>query len=228
MKRSVENELLAAVRRLQRSVDHLAAENTELKAVIAEKDKRIAELEAELAKSKKNSSTSSKPPSSDIVKPSRPWKKRGKRKIGGQPGHPKQERRPFSPEEIDETHDHELLACPCCCGPVRLLDDDPKTAQQVDLPKEPVPIKVREDRAPVYWCDGCETKVTAPMPIEIERVVTQGTRSERGRKWCERIWTVMATCAQQGRSAFDFILESVEAYFHGRAGPSLLPQPSPG
>jgi len=64
--------------------------------------------------------------------------------------------------------------------------------------------------------------------VVIDRVVTQGTRSERGRQWCERIWTVMATCARQGRSAFEFILESVDAYFHGRPGPSLLPQPSPG
>ena len=33
---------------------------------------RIAALEAELAKAKKNSSNSSKPPSSDIVKPPKP------------------------------------------------------------------------------------------------------------------------------------------------------------
>jgi transposase len=61
--------------------------------------------------------------------------------------------------------------------------------------------------------------------VVIDRLVTQGTRSERGRQWCERIWTVVATCAQQGRSAFDFIRESVDAYFEGRPGPSLLPQP---
>ena len=35
-------------------------------------DERIAALEAELAKAKKNSSNSSKPPSSDIVKPPKP------------------------------------------------------------------------------------------------------------------------------------------------------------
>jgi transposase len=64
--------------------------------------------------------------------------------------------------------------------------------------------------------------------VVIDRLVTQGTRSERGRQWCERIWTVMATCAQQGRSAFDFILETVKAHFANRPTPSLLsPQPAP-
>jgi transposase len=64
--------------------------------------------------------------------------------------------------------------------------------------------------------------------VVIDRLVTQGTRSERGRMWCERIWTVMATCAQQGRSAFTFILETIEAYFANRPTPSLLDlQPSP-
>ncbi|MBU1108477.1 MAG: hypothetical protein KKB51_17510, partial [Candidatus Riflebacteria bacterium] len=41
---------------------------------------------------------------------------------------------------------------------------------------------------------------------------TQGTRSAKGRQSNERLWTVVATCALQGRSAFNFILESVKAY----------------
>jgi len=49
----------------------------------------------------------------------------------------------------------------------------------------------------------------------------RGTRSEKGRRWCERIWTVVATCAQQGRSAFDFVFASVEAHFSGLPPPSL-------
>jgi transposase len=59
--------------------------------------------------------------------------------------------------------------------------------------------------------------------VVIDRRITQGTRSEKGRRWCERIWTVIATCAQQGRSAFQFLLESVEAHLSGVAPPSLLP-----
>lgn len=59
----------------------------------------------------------------------------------------------------------------------------------------------------------------------IDRKVTQGTRGEAGRRWCERIWTTLATCAQRGRSAFAYLIETITAYFHGRAGPSLLALP---
>ena len=59
--------------------------------------------------------------------------------------------------------------------------------------------------------------------VVIDRRITQGTRSEKGRRWCERIWTVIATCAQQGRSAFQFLFDSVQAHLSGTAPPSLLP-----
>jgi transposase len=59
--------------------------------------------------------------------------------------------------------------------------------------------------------------------VVIDRLVTQGTRGEAGNRWCERIWTVIATCAQQGRSVFDYLLAAVEAHFQQGAVPSLLP-----
>jgi transposase len=59
--------------------------------------------------------------------------------------------------------------------------------------------------------------------VVIDRRITQGTRGEKGRRWCERIWTVIATCCQQGRSVFDYLSDAVAAYFHGAAAPSLLP-----
>ena len=59
--------------------------------------------------------------------------------------------------------------------------------------------------------------------VVIDRLITQGTRSERGRRWCERIWTAIATCAQQGRSVFEFLRQTITAYFHGLLAPSLLP-----
>lgn len=61
--------------------------------------------------------------------------------------------------------------------------------------------------------------------VVIDRKVTQGTRGMAGRRWCERIWTVLATCAQQGHSAFRFIHQSVLAYFQQRPTPALLPLP---
>jgi len=59
--------------------------------------------------------------------------------------------------------------------------------------------------------------------VVIDRHITQGTRSIKGRKSNERLWTVIATCALQGRSAYHFILEAVRAFFSNLPSPSLLP-----
>ncbi|NLX57885.1 MAG: transposase [Phycisphaerae bacterium] len=59
--------------------------------------------------------------------------------------------------------------------------------------------------------------------VVIDRRMTQGTRGEAGRQWCERFWTVRATCAQQGRSVFDSLHAAVTAHFAGQPAPSLLP-----
>ena len=58
--------------------------------------------------------------------------------------------------------------------------------------------------------------------VVIDRLVTQGSRSVAGRQWLERIWSVLATCAQRGRSAFAFLVDSVNAFFHGQPTRSLL------
>jgi transposase len=58
--------------------------------------------------------------------------------------------------------------------------------------------------------------------VVIDRHVTQGTRGEAGRRWCERIWTVIATCRQQGRSVFEYLAAAVAAAFQQTAVPSLL------
>jgi len=62
--------------------------------------------------------------------------------------------------------------------------------------------------------------------VVIDRHITQGSRSETGRRWLERIWTTIATCTQQGRSVFEFILEAVRANFHGEPAPTLVPDTS--
>jgi transposase len=59
--------------------------------------------------------------------------------------------------------------------------------------------------------------------VVIDRRITQGTRGERGDRWCERIWTVMATCSQQGRSVFAYLEAAVMAWLHGEEAPTLLP-----
>jgi transposase len=59
--------------------------------------------------------------------------------------------------------------------------------------------------------------------VVIDRHVTQGTRSPRGRHDCGRIWSTIASCSIQGRSAFDFIKDSIMARYCGAGEyPSFL------
>jgi transposase len=58
--------------------------------------------------------------------------------------------------------------------------------------------------------------------VVIDRLVTQGTRGETGQRWSERIWTVIATCGQQGRSVWEYLSQAVQAHWHGSAAPALL------
>ena len=60
--------------------------------------------------------------------------------------------------------------------------------------------------------------------VVIDRLITQGTRSERGDRWCERIWTVIATCTQQGRSVFEYLEAAVGAWLADTDPPTLLPE----
>jgi transposase len=60
--------------------------------------------------------------------------------------------------------------------------------------------------------------------VVIDRLITQGTRSEGGNRWCERIWTVIATCTQQGRSVFEYLEAAVGSWFADTDPPPLLPE----
>jgi len=59
-------------------------------------------------------------------------------------------------------------------------------------------------------------------PIVIDRRITQGTRGDAGMRWCERIWTILATCKKQERNVFDFIHESIIAHWSNQKHPSLI------
>ena len=58
--------------------------------------------------------------------------------------------------------------------------------------------------------------------VVLDRHVTQGTRGDQGRRWCERIWTVLATCRQQGVSVFAYLRAAIGHWMAGRETPSLL------
>jgi transposase len=149
---------------LQARVDSLEAELAALKQV-------VAQLAQQLAAARKDSSTSSKPPSSDIVKPPKPPPPDGqeKRRIGGQPGHPKHERAAFSPEAINGgSFDHRLDSCPGCGHDLLpTLTLPPRVVHQIDVRE--VPLSIEEHRSHPAWCPHCRKMNQAPLPPRIER-----------------------------------------------------------
>ena len=69
--------------------------------------------------------------------------------------------------------------------------------------------------------NGTERQI---RPVVIDRRITQGTRGEAGMRWCERIWTTIATCKKQQRNVFDFIHESIIAHWSNKNYPLLICQ----
>jgi transposase len=113
---------------------------------------RIAELEAEIARLKKNSSNSSKPPSSDIVKPEKSANENGtreKRPRGAQQGHTRHLRQPFPPSHVDIFVELTLENCPQCGGALEQIGEAPEIHQQVELVEKPY--RVTEYQLPQYW-----------------------------------------------------------------------------
>jgi len=143
--------------------EFIAAAIAPLVARIDEQTKQIATLQSEVARLKKNSSNSSKPPSSDIVKPPKPALPHGgKRKIGAQPGHGRHERMPFGPEQIDRMENYTLHECPDCGGRVRPIAAPPQVLQQVEL--LPQQVEVVEHRAGACQCVRCGKVHYAALP----------------------------------------------------------------
>jgi len=136
---------------------------------------RIATLEAELAKAKKNSSNSSKPPSSDMVKPPRPSAKDGKkRKRGAQPGHPQHLRPIFPPEAVNHIESYTLDCCPNCGGSLRPAKRSPDVLRQIEITETPT--LVSEHRGLAYWCPHCRKFHYAPLPNAVVKAGLFGPR----------------------------------------------------
>ena len=96
----------------------------------------VQQLREKIARLEKNSSNSSKPPSSDITNPQPENKKKKKRKIGGQKGHPKHNRSLFESNEIDKTIIHKLPAKEIDRRGLVPLPQTESALQQIDLPKK--------------------------------------------------------------------------------------------
>jgi len=133
---------------------------------------RIRVLEEKIARLEKDSNNSSKPPSSDIVKPQRAIRQtRRKRKRGGQRGHRKFQRPSFTPEQIDKVIEYELPD-----QDSKGLDplDEWFVLQQVELPKKMY--TVTEHRARKYRNPLTGKIQITPIPAAIRQGGLLGAR----------------------------------------------------
>jgi transposase len=140
-----------------------------LEARDASLEARIAELEKRLGK---NSTNSSKPPSSDGLKRTKSQRpKNSGRKPGGQPGHPGQTLRQSETPDIIVAIP--LDTCPECCADLR---DQPATSEDIrqvfDLP--PIALQVTEYRAQRKTCPNCTHATTAGFPSHVRAPAQYG------------------------------------------------------
>lgn len=147
-----------------------------LERQLAEIQVRLAQVEAQLAASKKTSRNSSKPPSSDVVKPpKKPTKDGEERKIGGQPDHDLHVRTPFPDDQVDFV-ELRCIECPDCHGPVVPSKEPPKVLQQVDLLLPSEMISVIGFRSHACWCRKCKQVHYAPVDEATRRAGLVGPR----------------------------------------------------
>lgn len=160
----------------RRNIQALLARNEELQSRVKELETENAQLRAELAAARKHSGNSSKPPSSDIVKHSpKPRGASGRRKIGGQPGHPRHQRPRFPPDQIDERKVHGVGACQDCGSRnLELLPDPAQVVQQVELLLKP--FRVTEHVVQACRCRDCQKVSTGELPAAIAKTGLVGPR----------------------------------------------------
>jgi transposase len=148
----------------------------ELEAQVAERDQliaslrahievltaRVAELEARLGR---NSSNSSKPPSSDPPGTRRKEPSGTGRKRGGQPGHPGAKRELLPEEEVDEVKRFVPKRCGQCRTHLRGEDPAPLRHQVTEVP--PIKPVVTEYQCHALTCEQCGAVTRAELPPDV-------------------------------------------------------------
>lgn len=156
---------------LRTRIAELEAVAAEQAKALAEKDAQIARLEQQvrelLERLNRNSSNSSKPPSSDPpnVRAERQAKARGKsgKKPGGQPGHKGTQRALLPPEQVDDFVDHFPTACGNCWEALpRTPDALAQRYQTIELPA--VKLFAVEHRVHTVTC-SCGYRTAAGFEI---------------------------------------------------------------
>jgi transposase len=147
----------------------LRKENTQLKADIAVLRKLLQEA---LDKLKKNSSNSSKPPSTDIVRKTVSLRTSSSKSLGGQKGHLGSTLEKSL--EIDQIIVHAVECCSCCGEDLKNVNLDRITSHQVfDLPQ--IKLKVIEHQAEVKSCPNCAKENKAIFPTYASQPTQYGS-----------------------------------------------------
>lgn len=150
-------------------VERLRRENERLRKQLAEQAKRIADLERQLALRQQNSTLTSKPPSSDGLagqQRARGRRVKGRRTVGGQPGHPGHHRALVPAERVERVIDLAPDTCRSCARRLcaRHAIGVPRRHQVTELP--PIAAHITEYRCHRRQCPGCGTITLAPLPDE--------------------------------------------------------------
>ena len=167
---------------LQRENERLRRENEELRREVVKRDKQItdaekqiADLERQLALRKRNSTNSSKPPSSDgWAGEQRPRgrKRKSSRKPGGQRGHPGHHRPLIPMTEVNAVEVVLPKHCGRCGGdlpqkPSKITTEgEPRRHQVTEVP--PIKAHVTEYQFPNVVCGECGKTTRAALPAEIQ------------------------------------------------------------
>ena len=171
-------------RRETREVERLQRENDRLRQGLIERDrqlseqarqlaeqaKQIAELHRQLAMRQQNSTTTSKPPSSDGLAGKqrlRGRRQKSRRTRGGQPGHPGHWREVVPADRVNEIVHLQPKRCRHCQHRVRQVDDlgEPRRHQVTELP--PIEAHITEYQCHQRRCQACGQTTQAALPDEI-------------------------------------------------------------
>ena len=142
---------------------------------IADAEEQIADLERQLAARQKNSTNSSKPPSSDGLagkSRQRGRRKTSKRKVGGQKGHPGHHRPRTPPEQVQEVRPVLPVECKHCGESLPQQPEQIRTVGEVqrhqvtELP--PIHPHIIEYQCPKVVCPVCGEGTRAALPEEAQ------------------------------------------------------------
>lgn len=132
---------------------------------------RIAVLEAQ---QKKNSTNSSKPPSTDGLRRTQSSREPTGKKPGGQDGHAGRTLERSSTPDVVVVHEAPTV-CPSCEQPMAsVVSECAETRQVFDVPK--VAVQVTEHQVHARVCPCCHLRSKASFPQDVEAPVQYGSR----------------------------------------------------